>query len=546
MKKVLIFIGIMMFLCQASVCAENIAIDSDIDFDNGIIKIYCTTEAKYNQALSVILYEGDTMGSDLSKIVKIADADADENGYAELELKLADDLPSGEYIISVSGGGSIKNSGSKVIVFVNKAELPQIIDEINSASQSDIKSTFENHGDIFTLPSDDGVYTQFLSLRKADSTTFASVNDIKSALKLSQLYYDINNNNSEANLLSYLKANAGALGIDTEDPDFKGSEAQVASAFMKLKKTKPLTGKDSFDKMWKEAMAIGVINGANAQSMTSAVTKYADIIGISKSEYEADCRKYSDVEINKALRDKNFESCQAIYNAYKNRISELSKKNNSSGGTSGGSSGGRSSGNSGSVVPSETGIVYVAPGESKSNFTEFTDLSEALWAEESVKRLAAAGIVSGYEDKTFKPNREVTREEFVTLIIRAFNMYSQNAECKFTDIKADDWCYKYVASAAEKKFVVGFEDGSFGRGSNISRQDAATILYRVGQANNIYFNDVEFDFTDGEEIAEYAKEAVGALNKSGVISGFEDGSFKPTEPLTRAQAVKIIDNMLNL
>ena len=161
-------------------------------------------------------------------------------------------------------------------------------------------------------------------------------------------------------------------------------------------------------------------------------------------------------------------------------------------------------------------------------------------------KLAASGIVSGYEDNTFRPNKAVTREEFITLIIRAFSLYDSEATLEFTDIAESDWCYKYVASAAAKNIVSGYADGSFGKGRNMSRQDAATMLYRVCKSKGIFFSDRALDFSDVDEISEYAKEAVGSLANSGVINGFEDGSFKPANSLTRAQAVIMLDKIMKL
>lgn len=530
-------------MSAASVSAKDIDIEYDIDFDNSIINVHCTTEARYNQALSVVLYDGTDMGNDISKIVKIADTDADENGEADVALKLSSNTPSGDYVISVAGGGAANNSGSRRITFVNKSGLDQIINDINSAAQANVKETFEKYGDIFALPADDEVYNKFLSVRKEDyNNTFSSVNDIKNSLKMSEHFYNLSNTTQNAELISYVKDNAKDLGIDIEDEDFVKSERKYGAAFIKLIKATPITGTKVYEKIRSEALAIAKINSSNIEELTAAVLKYGDIIGISTSDYQAACKKYGEVEVNKALHDKNFDSCKAIATAYQNRINDLAKKQNEN--NPGGSGG--SSKNTGSIVSSSVGAVYVNPPETVVYFTDFTDLSEASWAQASVKNLAKEGIVSGYEDKTFKPNKEVTREEFVTMLVRAFKLYDADAKCEFKDINADDWCYQYVASVAAKEYVSGFGDGSFGKGSVISRQDAAAILYRAASTNGLYFSENEVNFGDGEAIAEYAKDAIGALSNTGIISGFEDATFRPLESLTRAQAVKMIENILNL
>jgi len=531
-----------LLLCSLAVCAADIEIKPYVDFDNSVIKVELTTEARYNQALSVVLYHGNEMGDDLSKIIKIADITADEDGKAYLEMNLSDDIPSGEYVISVYGGGSIANKGSKVIGYKNKADLDEIIRNINNASSSTVKAEVEKYGEIFDLPDNDAVYGQFILLKRDDyNSAFTSVNDIAKGLKNAKFLYEINNISSKEDLLSYLKENADELGIDPDDSDFLSVPDAFAVNFIKLKKDKALTGYNSFKDMYNKALAIALINSSNVKAMTSVIKKYADIIGISKDDYEANCSKYTATEINKAFHSKNFENSDAIVSAYKSRINELSGKTDEYSGSGSAGGNGRKS-----DASSSGSFIYVSPVDESSVFTDFPDLQEAAWAAYSIKKLAKKGIVNGYEDKSFRPNNRVTREEFITIVVRAFNAYKEDARCRFKDISEADWSYHYIASAAEKKYISGFADGTFGKASYITRQDAAAILYRVRLTNSKQFSNDETAFTDNESIADYSKEAIAGLKNAGIISGFEDGSFKPHDPLTRAQAAKMIDILMDL
>lgn len=94
--------------------------------------------------------------------------------------------------------------------------------------------------------------------------------------------------------------------------------------------------------------------------------------------------------------------------------------------------------------------------------------------------------------------------------------------------------------------VNGYDDGRFGVGEQITRQDMAVMAYRaVGLAGKQLSETAEAEaFRDNEEIDGYAAEAVDVLQRAGVISGMEDGSFAPTKTASRAQAAKIIVGIL--
>ena len=148
------------------------------------------------------------------------------------------------------------------------------------------------------------------------------------------------------------------------------------------------------------------------------------------------------------------------------------------------------------------------------------------------------GIISGYEDGSFRPNNNVTREEFVKLIVEAFDIISQNTECDFEDISADAWFKKYVSAAVENGIIKGIDENHFGVGQSIRRQDAAVILDRVLDIADISITS-SVSFSDADTIGDYAFNSVLKLSDAGIINGI-DGGFAPHEPVSRAQAAKLI------
>ena len=116
-------------------------------------------------------------------------------------------------------------------------------------------------------------------------------------------------------------------------------------------------------------------------------------------------------------------------------------------------------------------------------------------------------------------------------------------EIVFTDVDNEEWYAEAVYTAAERGLVSG-SDGMFRPNDNITREDAAVIMYRLlSQSRELYGG---YIFTDRSEISQYARDAVGALAARGYIQGVSDGVFAPKAELTRAQATQMIYNVLEL
>lgn len=169
----------------------------------------------------------------------------------------------------------------------------------------------------------------------------------------------------------------------------------------------------------------------------------------------------------------------------------------------------------------------------------FDDVSG--WSKEYVEALYNRGIISGRGERAFAPDENVTREEFVKLIVETAGMTRAWTD-EFDDVAADAWYAGYIGAASKNGIVNGVGDGWFGIGENITRQDMAKLLYGVLLHEGFVSEgmNAELEYTDSEDIAPYAREAVGVLSSLGIISGDENGSFRPTDNATRAQAAKLI------
>ncbi len=107
----------------------------------------------------------------------------------------------------------------------------------------------------------------------------------------------------------------------------------------------------------------------------------------------------------------------------------------------------------------------------------FPDVKESQWYADAVGVMAGLGIVRGYSDGNFRPDRQITRAEFVTMAVACDTL--QDGTSDFTDVSDTSWYAPYVATAAAKGWIGGFKDGSFRPDDTITRAQAVTILNKM-------------------------------------------------------------------
>ncbi len=199
------------------------------------------------------------------------------------------------------------------------------------------------------------------------------------------------------------------------------------------------------------------------------------------------------------------------------------------------------------VTPLPTPIVTPEPTEPAEPQAPaepvFSDIENVEWAIEAIEYLAEKQILSGVGDGRFEPNRYMAREELVKMLDNFFGYSKEAADSDFADADKEAWYYRAISGAASKGVVTGYEDNTFGIGKNVTREDAAVILLRAFGSES-FGEAAEPEFSDNDDISDYAKEAVGILSNSGIIAGMGDGSFMPKGNLTRAQAAKLFYGLL--
>lgn len=212
----------------------------------------------------------------------------------------------------------------------------------------------------------------------------------------------------------------------------------------------------------------------------------------------------------------------------------------------GGSSGGGGGGGSPSIK-FETPKVEETPIVVQPEKQEiFADLAESEWAKEAIEALYEKEIISGKSDGVFDPGGSVKREEFAKMIVLTFDI-GAGAAAEFSDVAEGDWYQPYVAAAEQNGIIGGMGDGTFGAGRSITRQDMAVMIYRAAEKRGIIeAADNDLTFTDAAQIAPYAADAVASLCAAGVINGTPDGAFMPGSGATRAEAAKMIYEIVKM
>ncbi|MGO4547101.1 family 43 glycosylhydrolase [Paenibacillus sp. 2TAB23] len=182
------------------------------------------------------------------------------------------------------------------------------------------------------------------------------------------------------------------------------------------------------------------------------------------------------------------------------------------------------------------------------NAVTFKDLANAAWAQTSIEALAAREIVNGVGNEKFAPSSKVTRAQFITMLMNAFEFTDSSTVSSFSDVKEGTWYYNAVALAQKLGIVKGKTDGSFGVNDEITREEMAVMAYRASKLAKVDLSAAgeTQQFADQSDIAAYALESVSAMQGAGIVNGKGDDFFAPKDHATRAEAAKIIYSLFNL
>lgn len=199
------------------------------------------------------------------------------------------------------------------------------------------------------------------------------------------------------------------------------------------------------------------------------------------------------------------------------------------------------------VVLNRTNSVYTVLQTSKT----FDDIKDH-WAKDAIECLASKMIISGKDEKNFAPRDSITRAEFTVLLARALALPQKTVDKdQFKDIHGDEWFAESVAAAVDEGIMTGYEDGTFRPNNKITRQEMAVMLSNAlkiaGKEEKMdqeEINRLLEKYNDNKEIASWAREGVAMAVKAEMINGMGNNIFSPKTYADRAQSATMLKNFL--
>ena len=183
----------------------------------------------------------------------------------------------------------------------------------------------------------------------------------------------------------------------------------------------------------------------------------------------------------------------------------------------------------------------------KGEISCFSDVKKDDWYYGSICYAEQNRLLSGVSDTEFAPNEPLTRAELITALYRADGQSGFDMSvAPFTDVESGSECESAVIWAQQNGIVKGVSETEFAPDENITREQAAVIIYRYAKLKNIV-PEIEFtirlDYADSEHISDYACEAVAYCTIAEIMQGCENNIFAPKASLTRAEAAAILQRL---
>jgi hypothetical protein len=168
----------------------------------------------------------------------------------------------------------------------------------------------------------------------------------------------------------------------------------------------------------------------------------------------------------------------------------------------------------------------------------FADTS-SHWAAAVIQKAVSAGFVNGYPDDTFRPNQKVNRVEFITMLARALQLPGSDTSSNFKDAeKIPAWAKSFVAQAVSLQIISGYDDGTFRPTQELTRTELAVMVVRT--LGITVDPKATLSFKDAKDVPAWGVPYIAAAVEEGLVNGVGQNQFAPNQKATRAEAVTLI------
>jgi hypothetical protein len=562
-------------------------ITAEVKYNKGKIIVEGVTPAGEGNKVTLVAYKAGTDIREYKNIFELRQLVSGTNGTFSTQFTMPDvkdnQFTNGDYILYLDGENADKSIPPITFYHRTADKRQEAVEFMIGCTDTDsIKSALAENFDLRPA-----LITIGLPVSEYDSLSDSGKNDFAQLL-LERIYTDmdaelfedvfgesviiamLNDGGNMDDIETVLTAYKEVLNLESNDGVTyeslvaDGNAEALSWIFERFMSKRDFDSIESIQSVFKEFYLLYLLNQAPYSEIESLISDNVQLLGLADNseykkylslpDYSNDSNNKSNKlsvnkELVKILNNSPATDVSGFVSAFEDAVATAKNSgNNSSSGSAGGSSGGGSGGggSSGSVSYIESVKVESSLEKVDTENIVFADINTVPWAKESINALVSQGVISGYPGNIFMPDRNVTREEFVKMLVVAFGLYDVSAECSFSDVPYGEWYYSYIASAQKNGIVEGIDSTSFGVGNEITREQMATITYRAAVYLKIEFDEITeaVKFDDDNEISDYARDAISVMQKAGIINGVGDNKYAPKDTASRAQAAKVIYELL--
>ena len=511
-----ICLAITIVIAQAPAIASG---DFSFSAEKGIVSIEYNDVSQTEKYANVSLLP---IGTDRVKL-DIASVDSNKmmfdvigqsNSVFKREYSLKKKIEPGEYVLYLDFDNK---SESYVLINCDNAKLNNLLSRLNSGENIGAAVDFGADNDIY------GAYGQIIEnlVKNQKSGSFTADSFLKAYLCAEGIARVRGGQISAAEF-----ADLYGEWFDADLSEIENSDESEKTEFGRIIKSAPIDARTAEEIVNDAAVLAKISNSESTGDAEKILLSYIDENKLPYGNFKKLNDYYRSETITAVFAEiKSVRTMSELYDKFISIANSMySKQSSLSGGSSGGSGGGSGGGKK---------IEAVA------NITEkepFSDIS-GHWSKDYVISLSKKGYISGYPDKTFRPDNTVTRAEMVKLVCNMLKL-KEKESAVFDDVRTGDWYFGCVGAANETGIVNG--DGkSFFPDATITRQDAAVIIMRMLKYCGKELSGSK-SFSDSAMISEYAQSSVSSLAANDIING-ENGCFNPARPVTRGELAALIE-----